>query len=91
MNKTDFADYLTRTWPVLTTPEDVLDLGRQLQTSWELNWEDRDSLVRLRQAILANQFRVKSLKQWRILRDALRMVCQRIGELPVARRMGFWD
>ena len=91
MNKTDYADYLCRTWPVLTTPEDVLELGQVLQRTWESCFEDREDLERNLRAMAASQFRVKSWQQLRILRDAMGMFAKRIREIPRAKRTGFWD
>lgn len=89
--KTDFQDYLCRTWPVMTTPEEVLELGRQLQVDWEEGWEDRERLEFTIQMIHRHWFRVKSLAQWRLLRDALKMMQRRVAELPKPRGLGFWD
>ena len=91
MNKTDYADYLCRTWPVLTTPDDVLEMGQALRRSWERYFDDREDLERLLRSIAESQFRVKSWQQFRLLRDALRLVSQRLREMPRAKKMGFWD
>lgn len=90
-DKTDFADYLARTWPETTAPPDVLELGRSLQVSWEEGWEDRERLEFTVRMIHRHWFRLKSLDQWRILRDALKMMQRRITELPKPRPIGFWD
>ncbi len=76
---------------MLTTLEDVLELGRQLQVDWEQNWEGREMLQITIQMIQRHWFRVKSLDQWRLLRDALRKMQRRVAELPKPRAMGFWD
>ncbi len=89
--KTTYADYMIRQWPILTTPQDVLDLGRSIQLDCERFWDDREEMIRLLQCLSENMFRVKSWKQFRLMRNSTNIVARRISELPVPKRTGFWD
>ena len=92
MKKTDYADYLCRTWPVLTTPDDVLELGRVLENTWNLYFDDREGLERALAYLCRNPIPPKSWQQFRILRDAARLFSQRLKEMPrPQKKMGFWD
>ena len=92
MKKSDYADYLIRTWPVLTTPEDVLELGQVLENTWNLYFDDREGLERALAYLCRNPIPPKSWKQFRILRDAARLFSQRLKEMPrPQKKMGFWD
>ena len=46
MKKTDYADYMCRTWPVLTTPDDVLEMGGVIRNTWERYFDDREAMQR---------------------------------------------
>ena len=89
--KTTYADYMIRQWPILTTPQDVLDLGRSIQLDCERFWDDREEMIRLLRCLSENMFRVKSWKQFRLMRNSTNIVAKRISELPVPKRIGFWD
>lgn len=89
--KTTYADYMIRQWPIMTTPQDVLDLGRSIQLDCERFWDDREEMIRLLRCLSENMFRVKSWKQFRLMRNSTNIVAKRISELPVQKRIGFWD
>ena len=91
MLKTDYADYLCRTWPVLTTPDDVLEMGQVLRNTWERFFDDREGMQRNLAAIVA--WRVPwSWKHFKLMRDSARLFGQRIKEMPrPVKRLSFWD